>query len=88
MTLQRGNAVGDALRHRSTPHRILRIGGRAHGVLIVTCSLRTRGIKGFVCVYGVSVDTFSTIIRPFREQVRSHGLRPESKADLYRVMAA
>ncbi|NAP06791.1 DUF1534 domain-containing protein [Pseudomonas syringae] len=29
LTLQRGNALGDALRHRSAPRRTFRIGRRA-----------------------------------------------------------
>ncbi|NAT15751.1 hypothetical protein ALQ07_04704 [Pseudomonas syringae pv. actinidiae] len=28
-TLQRGNALGDALRHKSAPHRALRTGRRS-----------------------------------------------------------
>ncbi|AQX61580.1 hypothetical protein BUE60_06280 [Pseudomonas syringae pv. actinidiae] len=31
---------------------------------------------------------FRRLYRPFREQVRSHGLRPESEADLYITLSA
>ncbi|MQQ37419.1 hypothetical protein GE543_24600 [Pseudomonas sp. SZ57] len=36
----------------------------------------------------VQTPHFQGLYRPLREQARSHGLRPESRADLYMTLSA
>ncbi|NAP03809.1 hypothetical protein B1F73_06950 [Pseudomonas syringae] len=79
LTLQRGNALVDALRHKSAPHHVLKI-GRGASKSPVEVSLLTNRMA--------QTPHFQGIYWPLREQARSHGRWPESKAYLCITLSA